>query len=125
MMLRTSRMVPLVGLLFVVVACSKQSATNAADRIPVPALYAHVPADTPYVLGSFEPMPDFVFEWAGVGYGTLLKQVRQQPELAKLITIFEQELGGQWNRQGLESLGFSTKARFALYGLGLYPVLRM
>src|SRR5262249_36509105 len=33
------------------------------------------------------------------------------------------EMAGKWSEAGLESLGFSAQPRFAVYGLGLQPVV--
>jgi len=100
------------------------------SKLAMPAVMAHVPADTPYLLAGLDtippefyaklqqmlaPMADFVGD-----------QWRTQRSDSKLLASVLSELDGKWNQAGLESLGFSVQPRFALYGLGLAPmVIRM
>jgi len=104
-------------------------------KVSVPALFAHVPADTPYMVGSFESFPlnywSKVAEVIGPTYGAALAKLLEEPSegsgldptVARLLMAVQEEMGGQWTAQGLEKLGFKPTARFAFYGLGLQPIV--
>lgn len=102
-------------------------------RLEAPALFAYVPADTPYLVGSFEAMPlDYLARWKPAMapyFAKVESQVRNGPhdnQAQRLALAFFDELDGKWNVAGLESVGLSTKPRFAFYGLGVLPaVLRV
>lgn len=122
-------------------ACKKEGGDAAglpADMLPRPAkgdpaklvmpkLFASVPADTPYLVASAEGMPA---ELAGriekmaaplldVAKTALSRERGGNPLLDAILS----ELDGKWSAAGFESLGFSTSLRFAVYGLGLQPVV--
>jgi hypothetical protein len=108
----------------VAVACSKQTPSHA-DRVSVPPLFDHVPADSPYVMGSFEFPPPAIIEFGSKMYGPMLAKLKTDARYAELFSVLDSELGGKWTAESLQNLGFSATPRFAIYGLGMFPVLRV
>ena len=119
-------------ILAVVVAsggCKKQAASNGDPAAPddgagkpVPALFAHIPADTPYLFAGLEAVPVEFYArmkntFAPVFEGLIAKARQNSKELDAILG----ELDGKWNQAGLESLGLSARPRYAFYGLGLQP----
>ncbi len=120
-------------------ACSQTE--DADDSIANPLLN-HVPADTPFVLANLEPLPaDVVDAWL-LRFGPVLvdlqgsldelRQGLQDSEITvdgvdhtQVMDAVLAEFDGKLNRQGLESLGFSLESTSAIYGQGLFPVLRI
>ncbi|HEU0032268.1 MAG TPA: hypothetical protein VFQ53_16670 [Kofleriaceae bacterium] len=98
-------------------------------KLHAPALFANVPADAPYVVGAFEAVPlDYYAKMKTAlapTFANMAQLFRDMDSTGKpsLISAVMQEMDGKWNAQGLESLGFSSQPRFALYGLGLLPVV--
>lgn len=104
------------------------------------SLLAYVPAETPYLAGNLEPVPEDVIEAAFRRAQPVLDTVQavladtsislsgsaaeEHPELALMGAVLE-ELDGKLNRQGLESLGFTMEAYQAVYGMGAFPVIRL
>lgn len=127
-----------VGLL--VTACKKESGNPAGDLQPKPvvvdtsklsaALLAHVPADSPYVVASFETVPFEIYDKMAAAAGPMMKRAMDtaatfDPEHKPLIDAVFAELDGKWNVKGLESLGLSATPKFVVYGLGVMPVMRI
>jgi hypothetical protein len=109
-------------------ACKKQSASTgdppAQDGVakPLPALFAHVPADTPYLMAGLEAVPlDYYARmknaFAPIVEAPIAKARQESKELDAILGEFD----GKWSQAGLESLGLSAQPRFAFYGLGLQP----
>lgn len=99
-------------------------------KLQAPALLAHIPADAPYVLASFEAVPleylAKVKRMIGPAMARSLDQLRaiaQDGELARWIDAVTAELDGKLNAKGLESLGLSAQPRFAIYGHGALPAV--
>ena len=95
-----------------------------------PALFAHIPADTPYVLASFEAIPLDVYGKMRDAIGPALSESMAMfrgfagdSEGGRVYDALMKELDGKWNAAGLQSLGFSPTPRFAVYGIGLLPVV--
>jgi hypothetical protein len=102
------------------------------DRLAAPALLAHIPADSPFALVSFEPIPLEYFAKLKREMGPRLTSIREAiRELAKQdpqerpLEFFFEELDGKWNAEGMALLGLSTTPRFAVYGLGATVVVRL
>lgn len=102
------------------------------DRLAAPALLAHIPADSPFALVSFEPIPLEYFAKLKREMGPRLASIRdairelaKQDPQARPLEIFVEELDGKWSAEGMASLGFSTTPRFAVYGLGASVVVRL
>jgi len=102
---------------------------------------AFVPANTPYVLANLEPLPAALVAAAmqqmGMQRELLSLQIEQARQalskagdsgkpILELLDALQEEFGGKSLEQQLALLGLDPgKARFAFYGLGLTPVLRI
>jgi hypothetical protein len=88
-----------------------------------------VPADTPYVLATFKPVPTEY--WAK--FAPMLKSITNpafleaqgNPEATKVFSTIAAEIGPNFDAKRAAELGLSAEARFAVYGLGVYPVMRV
>ncbi len=113
----------------------KDGLTNG--EAPPPAYLAEIPADTHYVAAALEPFP-------GTAFTKLLNTVSPlydkavanfksygeqggatQDEEYKAMVAFMEMFQGKMNKEGIESLGLSMTPKFALYGIGLMPIMRM
>jgi hypothetical protein len=94
-------------------------------KLSVPALFASVPADSPYLFAALEPLPVEFYGKMKQAFGPLFARFVGQAQAAdnKVLAAVLSELDGKWNQAGLESLGFSARPAFAVYGLGLQPVV--
>jgi len=125
-------------LLSVVVALSIAAAGCGGRKEP-DSLLGYVPADTPYVFANVDPVPKAYIDtmaakmgpFADVYEGMIkdaLAAIAKEPSdepAAKVITALLEELQGKISIAGFESLGFSTQAHSAIYGIGLVPVVRI
>jgi hypothetical protein len=115
-------------------ACGKQAADNNAPL-------AFVPADTAYAYANIEPTPIAVTQqWSKrmQGYWPMVMQMYEQmldradaaktdPKAARAIKIAkvlidEFKTDDLWTR--LSQMGMKPDARFAIYGVGMVPVIR-
>jgi len=110
---------------------------NGSDDRASPMAFA--PADSPFLFGLVEPLPD---DLAGRWLDRMdplvpvyAAQLRRAAELTtaagdapavvpKLLTALATELDGKSARAALAGAGMAPGGRVALYGLGLVPVLR-
>ena len=103
-------------------------------------LLAYVPEDTPYLAGNLEPIPEDVIEAAFMrvqpaldAVQTLMADtkikisgsVQEENSNAAIMLAVLQELDGNFNREGLQSLGFNLQPNLAVYGMGVFPVWRI
>lgn len=100
------------------------------SRLAVPALFASVPADTPYLIASLEAAPPELWGKMKQAYKPLIDMFatkwQEQRGRNDVFDAILSELDGKWSAAGIESLGFSATPSFAMYGLGLQPfVARM
>jgi hypothetical protein len=100
------------------------------SRLAVPALFASVPADTPYLIASVEAAPPELWGKMKQAFKPMIDLAasswRQQRGKNEVLDAILGELDGKWSAAGIESLGFSATPSFAMYGLGLQPfVVRM
>lgn len=127
-------------------ACGKDnstetSATEASNSAGKNSLLALVPADTPYLGGSLQPMPDAVidsyiqrFEPAIASLQLELDKARMKLEknpeqladepMARIAHAILIEVDGKLSRSGLESLGLEVGGQSVAYGISAFPVLR-
>jgi hypothetical protein len=138
---RCTRVAVVALWLLALAACKKEGAAMPADfgprrsavdvdKLQAPALFAHIPADAPFVMASFEAVPLEYYakirSMMGPAFERSLGQVRAvDPDgnLGRWIDAVAAELEGKWSAKGLESLGLSAQPRFAIYGHGLLPVV--
>jgi len=134
--------------LLVVSACSKND--EAVEQLVVETnntLFDYVPTDTPYLAGNLEPIPDEVIDVFLQRVEPILDSIQLEltnarksletestedvseaqghDEGEKLLLAILQEFDGKLNRSGMESLGFDLRANKVLYGVGVFPVLRL
>lgn len=120
-------------------ACTSSSPRDAAQVVADPALQQilqHIPIDTPYAFVSMgsKGTRDFVTKI----YAPLQKMMPQlEAKLADLgglglpqdkealLRAVIGELKGRLSADGLTELGLDVDARFAFYGIGLLPAMRM
>lgn len=130
-MKRVRGSVALLAVIAVAGGCKKQAGDAPGDRgkgvaqVAMPPLFASIPADTPYVMAGIEAVPVEYYARIKNALEPLFKRSAQawRGENDALLGAILDELDGKWNQAGLESLGFSTEPRYALYGLGLQPVV--
>jgi hypothetical protein len=103
-----------------------------AAQLSAPALFAHIPADTPYVVASFEPIPRSYWQ----NFLPLIKLALDaappgDPATAtdpgeKFALAFLRDLRADFSEAGIKKLlGISADQRFAIYGIGVVPVARI
>lgn len=120
-------------------ACTRSGSQDAAQVVADPALQQilqHIPADTPYAFVSmgggdtrefitkiyapFQKMlPELETRLAGLGDMGLDK------DTARLLRAVMHELQGKLSADGFAALGVDVNARFAFYGLGVLPAMRL
>lgn len=118
-----------LGTLLAVAGCGKK----AQDDAPI----AFVPADTPYVIASLEPVPEKVTEnwrrqmqqaWPVVTqiYGPIIDEIGKKDEGAsRVLRALLDEVRDRDTLEKWRELGFTMQARSAIYGIGLLPVIRL
>ncbi len=134
--------------LLMITACSKaENAVEVADIKSDNSLFDYVPSDTPYLAGNLEPTPNDVIESFLQRFQPALEAAQSEVGKArqalendalvnneadsndqsnsKLEKAILQELDGKLSRQGMESLGFDLRSHKVLYGMGVFPVLRI
>ena len=129
--------------LLLVTACGEtENAVEVAIEKTDSTLFDYVPSDTPYLAGNLQPVPDEVIEVFLQRIQPMLDSV--QTELGKARQAMEdgttpmqgddgailfhailQEFDGKLSRQGMESLGFDLRAHKVVYGMGVFPVIRI
>lgn len=116
------------------VACGPPAApAHPTSPWSAPSFFADIPADSPYVLASIDPMSDALRDrlYNSIGdsmaktLATTDKLVKAEDEPWKrAIAAITESLRGTDLKKWNETLGFAGNARIAIYGLGLYPVMR-
>ncbi len=101
----------------------------------------YVPADTPYVFATPEPMPDDVLDKLEANsdsifsaYETVIKETLQpmaaerdgdEPENVDAVIELIGELAGLMRSDELRAAGIPRGPQIAVYGVGLLPVMRL
>lgn len=121
-------------------AAQGQAAAGGADapaKAAMPAFVEMIPAETPYVIAGLQPMDKAIADKMFKAMDPLLAQMQSElkSEMAnmgeatsnedKLAKAVMEELDGKLNAKGLAELGISTTPTYALYGIGLMPVVRI
>jgi hypothetical protein len=118
--------------------CTRSGSQIAAEVVADPQLQSilqHVPADTPYAFigmggagtrafmdkmyGSLAPLFKML-EGKRHDLESLVPEDRR-----KLVSAILEELSGKLSVEGMAGLGLDVEARFAIYGLGLLPAMRV
>lgn len=115
----------------------QKEANKAPEADEMPAFMQQIPAETPYVIAGLKPVPEAIVDkmFTALEPALAMMQTELKNELAnlgeattdedKLGRAILEELDGKLNKAGLKSLGISTSPRFAIYGVGLLPVIRV
>ena len=122
--------------LLMVAACGKsEDAVEVAIEKTDSTLFDYVPSDTPYLAGNLQPIPDDVIEVFLQRFEPVLasvqdeltkaRQTLEDEDGSRLISAILQEFDGNLSRQGMESLGFDLRAHKVVYGMGVFPVIRI
>lgn len=127
---------------FVLTACDKDEARDAEGATLLSSnetVLRYIPADTPYVFASVEPLPDDLMDKMEPKLGRLMQSYQtilreavaakshEMPneEEAEKIQAFVDELAGLISIEGLREAGIGREATGAIYGHGLLPVIRL
>jgi hypothetical protein len=129
-----------LALVLVLVACggsAKPHPTALSATWSAPSMLAKVPADSPYLFAMLDPMPQLVRRQTYASLDHKLELERARLELQgnvdrkalpvkdrMLLALFDELQGKDMNNWGRE-LGFDPNGRFVLYGLSIWPVLRV
>ncbi|MDX9719276.1 MAG: hypothetical protein RBU37_00915 [Myxococcota bacterium] len=89
-----------------------------------------IPADAPYAWVSlktvpFEEMPFDISKWMPFYEGLAEQLAKDVPSFGAGFKAVVGELKDKMTKEGLESLGVATQGHMAIYGVGVWPVLRM
>jgi len=121
-----------------VAGCGKDEETVADDT-----LLKYVPADTPYVFASLEPLPDDIMDELEpmidrvlVSYRSVLEEVivakeaelteeQRTSEDTQKVKAFVEGLSTLLSVEGMREAGIARDSLMAFYGNGLLPVMRI
>ena len=119
-------------------ACNREE--EVAKHEAANPLLSYVPADTPYLYANIEPTPPELVDAFILRAGPSLAALRtlfddleieinttdpEEHSEARLVAALLAEFDGKLNREGLESLGLSLESHMAIYGMGVFPVVRI
>jgi hypothetical protein len=122
-----------------VAACSHPSSSTSptSGSWKGPDMLAHVPADTPYVFALLEPPSDAVRAKQPANMDALVvpalkesasvpldKRLGLDPEKRALLGIMDVARGTDPTKW-VENLGFAKNGHWVMYGLGVWPVIRI
>jgi len=103
-------------------------------------LLTYIPEDAPYMAGNLEPIPEDFLVSMFLRLEPALTAVQADLEYAladlelnadiddsshALALAVLNELDGNLNAEGLRSLGFTMKPQQVIYGMGMFPVIRV
>lgn len=113
-------------------ACGKKDVKGPGVIPAGPDGWVHyIPADSPLVIASLEPMPQSMIDWLTQGFAPLADVIQKAlgESMAEASDDKERavlkELDGKFTRQGLAEIGVSLNPRFALYTIGLSLAVRL
>lgn len=127
-----------VSVAFVLLSCgggTPQSATLSSTWV-APAILSNVPADSPYLIASLEPLSDAMRQRMMRGFDKQFSDLMRvidrsraeattlEPWMRAMLALMD-ELRGKGIANWEQALGFDPKGRFALYGLSMWPVARI
>lgn len=110
---------------------------NGQAWVP-PAVLVNVPADTPYLMAQLAPMSqefrDMMFAQADAKIENALKMMAALPAdfdrsglpaWIRVAFAWMDELKGKDSKHWSREMGLDTNQAFALYGIGIWPVVRI
>lgn len=135
-------------------ACGRsEEPSPAPESAASNQLLAYVPADTPYLAANLEPVPEDILdaflsrlqpvfdsmqEQLTITRNDLASSAQDQESTGsagtagteadprtRLVLALLQELDGNLDREGLERLGIDLRSHKVVYGLGVFPVIRL
>ena len=122
-------------------ACNKEAEEAAvAVKENTNPLLAYVPADTAYIYADLEQVPEAITDAYVTRFqpalDVLTKKINEfQAEYqagdhegepaARLASAVLDELGGSLSEENLNRIGISTRAHYAFYAEGVFPVIRL
>jgi hypothetical protein len=124
-----------LGAMLVLSGCGEEP-EPAEPEFPNPLL-TRVPADTPYVMATGEPVSESVTEAWNENFRPAIDIMRAQfeqaskeleaekPALAAQLSAVMDEVLALADKEKREQIGLSREDRLVVYGHGLMPVLRM
>ncbi len=123
-----------------ITSCSKSAEIDSTDS----GLLQYVPADTPYLFSSLEPLPDEVMdkmepiiELSLKGYADVLRAIANEEiekaeeegevdgETLSRLQAIGNEIASLLSIEGLNNAGIDRNSLMVIYGEGLLPVFRM
>ncbi len=125
-----------VFLALTVFACDSRREADAPDN----PLLSWIPSDTPYLAANLEPLPEAVVDEYLARMQPMIDEVQSQlsgmradledgaadrDPADRLALAIAREVDGKLSRAGLSSLGLDIISPKAIYGLGIFPVLRI
>ncbi len=134
--LRIPALVAITVLVFT--GCTREG--GSANQAVANPLLVHVPADTPYLFANIEPTPPEVIDAFMLRLApslataqTLLGDFKleintddpEEHKEARLLSAILAEFDGKLNREGLESIGLAMESHKVIYGMGIFPVVRI
>lgn len=135
----------LMAALLSLTACGKseESSTQATTAVDADIkLLAYVPADTPYLAASLEPIPADVIDSYLARMQPVIDMLQadlstartelesagaaaSEQQEAKMMNALLSEFDGNLSRSGLAGLGIDLGSKKVVYGLGAFPVMRV
>ena len=112
-----------IAIALVALAACGQPGRSTLPVPPAPPLFASIPADTPYVVASFQAVPLEYWQKIQAAVAPIVERAMVERPQSPVVAAIAAELAGKWNAAGLASLGINPSPRFAVYGLGLEPVV--
>jgi hypothetical protein len=111
--------------------------TALSSTWTAPSILSHVPAESPYVLASLEPVSERIRERMWLSTMSHEGRLREAIELARAadpaalepwmraVLAITAELRGKSMTSWWTDLGFAPSGRFVVYGLSVWPVVRI
>lgn len=115
-------------------ACGGKQSGKGGKDADTWGVTKRIPSDTPYVFAALTPIPDELVQKFSATLETQLAQAHAQlmPLLAasespwaKVASTLLDEVRAQKTTKWWQTVGFAPGGRFALYGLSMWPVLRL
>jgi len=135
---RTFALIVSASLVFT--ACSREPDDATVNlKESTNSLLAYVPTDTAYVFADLEPVPVEITDAYVARFQPVLDVMSghiekfkagfeagefEDNQPAQLAMAVLDELGGDLSTENLENLGISLQAHHAMYGTGVFPVIR-
>jgi len=124
---------------FLFAGCSKEPDEGLVKATSNPLL-EYVSADTPYVYADLEPVPEEITDAYIERFQPVMDIISQQVSqfqadyqagvhkgepVAELAAAVLDEVGGTLSKESLGKVGISMNAHHAVYGMGIFPVIRI